>query len=478
MQPFRTQAQRQAALINAAEDAKPQKLLAQSLRGMKDSYGDEQAYWQWMESIANDLAASYRFEKIELPIVESTTLFARTIGKATDIVEKEMFSFVDKGGDHVTLRPEATASIARAYVQHGMLNLPQPVRLWYWGPMFRHERPQSGRLRQFFQYGCEIIGDATPMLDALTISTAFAFCRALGLETSIHINSIGCSVCRPQYIEELVAFYRSRRGTMCLECKKRIQKNPLRVLDCKEQQCLVLREEAPQFVDSLCEQCKDHFMKTLEYCDELEIPYQLQPTLVRGLDYYTKTVFELYESTESGRQDALGGGGRYDGLVEMIGGRPTPAVGFALGVERIVSRLRAKGIAPQVPTKPEIFVAQLGEAARRKALRLFGLLRAEGYRVAEAFSKDGLKPQLEIANALKVSYTVIIGQKEVLDQTVLVRDMDGGSQEIVEYDMIVKEMRSRLRGNEIRITKNPVVVQTQTDLPVETLVKEEEPKNE
>lgn len=427
------------------EKAKP---VLNLLRGFKDILPVEQKYWQYIEDRAKGLALSYRFEKIDTPILEETKLFYTAVGKQTDIVEKEMFSFANQGGENVSLRPEGTASIARAYINHGMFNLPQPVKLWYWGPMFRHERPQSGRLRQFHQCGFEILGEIKPVVDAELIIAAHALIHSLGLETVIQVNSIGqMSCCREKYKEELVNFYRARRSALCDTCKERLNKNPMRLLDCKEPQCAALRGESPQIVDYLCDACKDHFMKVLEYLDEINIPYTLNPRLVRGLDYYTRTVFEIYlKGTEENSlaQSALGGGGRYDLLVETLGGRPTPAAGFALGLERIIAKVKEANISVEDNSKVSIFLACLGEYAKRKSLGLFEDLRREGFRAATNFSKETLKSQLEIANKMKVKITLILGQKEVLDETIIIRDMDTGVQEVVDYKKTVSELRKKL----------------------------------
>lgn len=444
----------------------------QVLRGMKDILPGEQKYWQFIRERAEKMARDYGFLRIDTPILEETSLFVRAVGKQTDIVEKEMFSFVDQGRDNISLRPEATASIARAYIGHGMFNLPQPVKFFYWGPMFRHERPQGGRLRQFHQFGFEVLGDGHPVIDAGLILVAYNFYKEIGLKTSIQINSIGCAACRPRYKEILTNYYRSHRSDLCDNCKKRLNKNPLRLLDCKEEDCQPLKAEAPQIVDWLCDDCKNHFVKVLEYLDELGIPYVLNPALVRGLDYYTKTVFEIWSafvpqggtsadkssvsqidedkspaSEAQPLQSALGGGGRYDDLVELLGGRPTPACGFSPGVERSIIRIKEANIpVPELPA-PDIFLAQLGEPAKRKCLLLYEELRKEGIKLAESFSKDGLKPQFEIANRLGVKYALILGQKELVDGTIIIRDMEAGIQEIVDFKKVVKEVKKRLEMN-------------------------------
>lgn len=420
----------------------------QILKGFRDILPKDQKYWQYVYTIFMELAEDHNFERIDTPILEETSLFVRSVGKQTDIVSKEMFSFIDTGGDNVSLRPEGTASIVRSYIEHGMHTLPQPVRLSYWGPMFRREKPQAGRFRQFWQLGLEVLGSGASVLDAQLIAFANEFFQKLGLsQITIQVNSNGCKTCRAEYVKELVSHYRPKRKHLCDECKKRLARNPLRLLDCKLPTCRELTADAPQILDWLDEDCKNHFMSVLEYLDGLEIPYVLQPYLVRGLDYYTRTVFEIFPvEKEEISQAALLGGGRYDGLVELLGGPLTPALGFAAGIERIIHELREKNIAAPENPPHLIFLAQIGQQAKLRALKLFDKLRREGFSVVENFSKDGLKAQLEYANKLGVKLSIIIGQKEVLDGTVLLRDMESGVQEIVDYEKTIFELRKKLEN--------------------------------
>ena len=418
-----------------------------TLRGMKDILPGENKHWEFIKSRAKDFALNYGYKTIETPILESTALFSKAVGNDTDIISKEMFSFVDQGGENVCLRPEQTASIVRSYNQHGMVNLPQPVKFFYFGPMFRYDRPQSGRLRMFHQIGLEAMGEESPVIDAEIIFFTYNFLKDLGIKTNIEINSIGCPHCREAYREKLISYYKSHRSDLCEDCKKRLTKNPLRLLDCKEEDCEPYRDSAPQIVDWLCEECKNHFVRVLEYLDESGVIYNLNPHLVRGLDYYTKTVFEFFPKSEEGetkKQNALGGGGRYDGLAEFLGGRPTPGLGLALGVERIILKMKENKIEIPALRKPDIFLAQLGEQARKRSFMLIEELRKAGFYIVHSFAKKGLKKQLELANKAEVKYTLILGQKEVIDGTIILREMEGGAQEIIDFNKTVQEVRKKI----------------------------------
>lgn len=429
------------------------------LRGFRDVLPQEQAYWWAIRDAARNMAEAYSFDRIDMPILEKTDLFLRTVGKQTDIVEKEMYSFDDQSGDHVSLRPEATASAARAYVNHGMVNLPQPVKLWYEGPMFRHDRPQAGRHRQFYQFGFESLGSEEAVVDAQLIVIATKMLEQLGLKIIVQINSIGTPETRHAYLTELVQYFRQHRSRLSEDDKRRLQKNPLRLLDSKESNMAELLAEAPQIVDWLDENSKNHFMKVLEFLDEAGVSYVLNPHLVRGLDYYTRTVFEIWEAGDEGEhsQNALGGGGRYDGLIEQLGGRPTPACGFAIGMDRVARLMMDRNIVPPSSPKVQIFFAQLGDAARRVGLRLFEEFRLARIPVSEASGKNALKAQLEVANKAGVAYTMILGQKEVLDGTIIIRDMESGAQEIADIGKIVPLMQKKLSNpREVKIHHSPM----------------------
>ncbi len=424
------------------------------LKGFKDITFDDYKYHDLVVKKAIDLSTTYGFRRIDTPVLESEALYERSTGKTSDIVTKEMYTFIDKSGDKVSLRPEATPGLVRAYNEHGMLNLPQPVKTLFIGPLFRHEKPQSGRLRQHHQFDLEMFGEASPVADAQLMIIAYNFFRELQIDVQIQVNSIGCKECRGDYIKKLVAFYKERgkRTKLCNDCKKRLLKNPLRLLDCKEADCVEIRDDAPQIVDYLDDACREHFVKVLEYLDEFDIPYVLNPYLVRGLDYYNRTVFEFVsapEENEAGevrRQIALGGGGRYDELIEAMGGRePTPALGFGIGLERVIMKIKELNIPLKKDNDDIIFIAQLGEPARRKTMLMFEELRRSGFKVRQAFTKDALKNQLEEANRVGAKYSVIIGQKEMLDETAMIRDMESGVQEIVDIKKVSQELQKRLK---------------------------------
>ncbi|MBI1961455.1 MAG: histidine--tRNA ligase [Parcubacteria group bacterium] len=423
------------------------------LRGFKDILPEEAPYWQRVRAAAGVLLADYGYGEIQLPILEATSLFKRTIGEHTDIVSKEMFSFLDQGGDSVSLRPELTASMARAYIEHGMFNRPQPVKLYSLGPAFRYERPQAGRYRQHNQLSMELFGNAEPSADAEVIFIAYLLCKELGLDVTIHINSLGSNEAREEYVRLLKEYTKPKRSLLCEDCKKRLAKNPLRLLDCKEESCRSLFASAPLLVDNLDEESKKHFVAVLEHLDESSVPYELDPYIVRGLDYYNRTAFEIVASVagdggvsdEASAHLAIGGGGRYDGLVETLGGRSTSAVGMAFGLERVVSAFKKSKASIGSEKKPQVFLAQLGEEAAKHMFTLFETLRSSGLKVRANFGKSGLKAQLELADKLGVVYAAILGQKELLDGTVIIRDMENGIQEVVDLAKIVDELKKRLK---------------------------------
>jgi histidyl-tRNA synthetase len=428
------------------------------VKGFKDILPADQMYWDFVREKFISISKSYGFQRIDLPILEETGLFTRGIGEETDVVSKEMFSFKTLGKEEVSLRPEGTAGAVRAYIEHGMLNKPKPVKFFYLGPMFRYDRPQAGRYRQFYQFGLEAIGIDDPIIDAQLIYLCNQMYNDIGISVDIQVNSIGCSKCRKTYIRILKNYLKKYKNKLCSDCKSRYLKNSLRVLDCKEKKCKEVVEEAPQIVDHLCEDCNTHFVKVLEYLEDAEVPYVLNPFIVRGLDYYNRTAFEVFPKGDFGSQSALAGGGRYDGLVKTLCGTDTPAIGLAIGMERTINKLREKEENPGQKKNKEIvksticdiFVAQLGEQARKKALVLFEELRKAGFSVGESLSKSALKSQLESSNRKKAKLSIIIGQKEILDKTILIRDMESGNQEIVPEDQIIKVLKRRLHSLNIK----------------------------
>ena len=419
----------------------------QSPTGMHDILPSDQKYFQKIYEVSENIANFYQFQKIETPILEETELFSKGIGLATDIVGKQMFTLRTKGGDYLTLRPEGTAPVVRAYIKHGMSNLPQPVKLWYFGPYFRYEKPQAGRYRQFWQFGFEVFGEESPVIDTQIIQIFYNISRELKLKNLIvEINSIGDSQCRPYYKKLLMSYFKSRESSLCADCRRRLRENPLRILDCKEEKCQRIISQAPQMIDHLCENCHSHFKEVLEFLDEIELPYHLNPYLVRGLDYYTKTVFEIYEESEEGRaQGALTGGGRYDALVKLLGGKDTPAVGASTGIERMIAAMKTKAIRLPQESRPKIYLAQLGTLAKRKSLRLLEDFRKAKIQVSESFGRDSLKAQLARADKIEVKYTLILGQREALEGTIIIRDMKTGRQETIKTEKVVREIKKKLK---------------------------------
>lgn len=398
----------------------------QAVNGFKDILPGEVARWQRIEQAARDIFQRFTFSEIRLPIIEETQLFARSIGQATDIVEKEMYSFADKG---ITMRPEATASLLRAFIEHGM-HVQQPVhKLYTIGPMFRHERPQKGRLRQFHQIDAEIIGAVEPEVDAELMAMGQLLLTELGLEASLEINSLGCPQCRPRFREKLISYLETYMAKLCSDCRRRATTNPLRVLDCKKPDCKNLVSEAPSILDSLCFDCNHHFDRVRFYLDRLEVTYSTNPLMVRGLDYYTRTTFEFI-THNLGAQSAVGAGGRYDGLIEELGGPQLSGIGFAMGIERLVLLLQQQeeSVEP-VRDQIDIFVAALGEKASLYCFHLVHLLRKSGLKAAMDYSGRSLKAQMKQAGRLGARYTLIVGDSEIDRKTAMLRDMQNQTQE-------------------------------------------------
>jgi len=414
-------------------------------KGMHDILPDEQVWWDRFYNKAKDVSDFYGFKKIDTPLLEDADIFIRGTGLGTDIVEKEMYTLKTKGGDFLALRPEGTPSVIRSYIENGMFNWPQPVKLFYYGPMFRYDKPQAGRYRQLFQFGLEMIGEENAAADAEIIQAVWLILNELGIKNiHIELNSIGCPDCRPAYKKFLKTFYRTKASKLCSDCKRRLKINPLRILDCKNESCIALRENLPPLFDKLCEECRAHFEHLLEYLDEMQIPYNLNPNLVRGLDYYTKTVFEVWSNDDAGSL-ALGGGGRYDGLVGILGGPKKPAVGFAFGVDRIVYQLKLRNKKTETYHKNKVYLVQLGESAKKQIFGLLEEFRKNNILVESSLGRDSLRSQLKNADHSRVKYCLILGQREVIDGTVILRDMESGLQETIPIDKIILELKERLK---------------------------------
>ena len=411
-------------------------------RGTTDLLPQEQKYWRYIQSKAAEIAQRFGYGRIDSPAFEDSGLFIRSVGEGTDIVEKEMYTFEDRGGDNLTLRPEGTAPVCRAYLEHGMHNLPQPVRMYYFCPVFRYERPQAGRFRQHHQFGVEVIGDPDPSVDGEVIELAWRFMDSLGLtDISLLVNNIGDAVCRPAFIDELKAYYTGHHDRLCPDCRQRLDRNPLRLLDCKVETCRALGEAAPRSVDLLCPECQDHWDKLRSYLEAVEIPYQVDHRLVRGLDYYTRTVFEI-QPGDVGAQSTICGGGRYDGLIEQLGGRATPGIGFGSGIERLTLNLKRAEIPVPDEPQPQYLVVNVGDAARPAAQELAANIRKLGVGAILANGSRALRGQMRQANALGIPYALMLGDDEIQRGEVMLRSMSDSSQRAIPLDRFLEELAS------------------------------------
>lgn len=426
-----------------APKSKPAEL--SSPKGMRDLMNEEYYAFQGFFEKAQEVAVYYGFRPIETPMLEQEELIIGGIGHGTDIVDKEIYNLKTKGGDHLALRPEHTAPLMRAYIEHGMQNQPQPVMFYQFGPVFRHDKPQHGRYRQFWQFDLDCLGSDKSILDALVIRAGMCTLEDAGASgLSIDINSIGDKECRGTYLRELTNYYKKHLSDLPAVDRERLKTNPLRILDSKEEKTVVINEGAPDSVSFLCAACKKHFKEVLEYLEEMGIPYNINKNLVRGLSYYTRTVFEIMgEVGEDGAPLALAGGGRYDGLARAIGGkRDVPAVGISIGVDRIVSAPWYKKLAPRIMKKPKIYFIQLGADAKLKSLNVIEVLRKAHIPISQALSKDSLGSQLAIAERLNIPYAIIFGVKEALENAVIVRDMASRSQETVKIGKLLDYLKS------------------------------------
>lgn len=409
-------------------------------RGTKDILPDTIYEWIYLEKKIRTLCGLYGFSEIRTPMFEHTELFMRGIGETTDVVEKEMYTFDDRGGRSITLRPENTASAVRAYLQNKLYADNNLTKLFYIGSMFRYDKPQAGRYREFHQFGVEAIGESNPLIDAEVISLGARLLRELGLkDISLKINSVGCPVCRPAYREKLQEFFKPKFDELCEDCQSRFSRNPLRILDCKNPHCKELSEGAPAITDCLCEECGSHFEQLQQSLTNLGIEYIIDSRLVRGLDYYTKTAFE-FKYLPLGAQSAILGGGRYDGLIEECGGRPTPAVGFATGIERVLLALETQNLLPKQNASCDVFVIALGEKAGQEGFKLLAALREKNLSARMDFAGRSMKAQMKQANKHGAKFAIIIGDDELANENVILRNMEDSKQTTVPLAALIDKI--------------------------------------
>ncbi|MGQ0549855.1 MAG: histidine--tRNA ligase [Armatimonadota bacterium] len=427
-----------------SDEARSKKEAVQVPRGMRDILPGEVERWQAVEAAVHELSAIYGFREIRTPIVEHAEVFLRTVGEATDMAEKEMYTFADRGGRTLALRPEGTAAVVRAYLQHGGASWPQPVKLYYIGPMFRYDRPQEGRYRQHVQFGAEIIGASGPAADAEVLSLPIRLMQRLGLtDIEVHLNSVGDPVCRPKYIEALRAYFTGHLDALCADCQRRLDKNPLRVLDCKREGCHAVARGAPTIFDYLDPACRAHYEGVRAQFDVLGIRYVLDPFIVRGLDYYTRTAVEVF-SGRLGAQNAMFGGGRYDGLAEQLGGRPTPGVGFGFGLDRLLLVLEKEGLAvPEIRRGLDAYVITVGDAAGREGVRLVDELRGAGISADHDLLARGVNAQMRHADRLGARMALILGDEELAAGEVTVRTLATGEERRVPRAAVASSVRER-----------------------------------
>lgn len=416
-----------------------------AIKGTNDILPEESNKWQFVESKMLETALQFGFKEIRVPVFEHTEVFLRSVGDTTDVVQKEMYTFDDKGGRSITLRPELTAGVIRSAIEKGLVNGALPQKLCYIGGCYRYEKPQAGRLREFHQFGVECVGAAAPNADAEVISLAKSVLDNIGIKNiSLEINSIGCPECRKEYHKALKEYFSANAENLCDTCKDRLDRNPMRILDCKSPVCKKIAENAPVVIDFLCEDCRDHFEKVKANLEAMQIEYKVNPKIVRGLDYYTRTVFE-FVSGDIGAQSTVCGGGRYDGLIGQMGGPKTPSLGFAMGIERLMMVLSAQNAElPKAPTC-DLFIATLGENAILKASALCRLLRDEGYKVQTDICGRGLKAQMKYADKIGAKFTLVLGDNEVESGKATLKNMSNSAEKEIALAEIVEELGEELR---------------------------------
>ena len=415
-------------------------------KGTNDFLPGESEKWQYIEQLCRQVCAEYGYREIRLPIFEHTEVYLRSVGETSDIVEKEMYSFEDKGLTHVTLRPEGTAGTVRAFLENRLYADPQPTKLYYMGPMFRYDKPQAGRYRQFNQFGIEVFGADHATIDAEVITLAVEIFKRLGLTgLSVKINTVGCAECRPKHMEELKAYFRQHEDKLCDTCRDRLERNPLRILDCKEDGCKAVAKGAPTTIEAACDTCSSHFNQLLSYLDAVGISYEIDTNLVRGLDYYVRTAFEVVINSVGSAQNALCGGGRYNGMVEQFGGDDMPGIGYAMGMERLLLTLKEQGIELPVGKHPDVYIAPLGDAAQKEAFVLTQALRSKNIYTEKDYLGKSLKAQMKAADRFQVKYCVIIGDSELEKGIAVVREMATGEQHEIALSQLVEDLEGRLK---------------------------------
>ena len=417
--------------------------MIQKLKGTRDILPNEIEIWQYIEKVAKDIFENYGYNEIRVPVIESLELFQRGVGEETDVVQKEMYAFEDKGGRKIALRPEGTAGVVRAYIENGLSSMPSPMKFWYRMPMYRYENVQKGRQREFYQLGVELLGSGSYMADVETIEMCFRLFERLNIkDIELNINSIGCSECRKNYIKALKEYIKPKLDKYCDTCKSRFEKNPMRILDCKEEKCKELNKNAPVILDYLCDECKTHFENVKRMLNELEIPYKIDANIVRGLDYYTKTVFEFVSKIDG---LTVLGGGRYDGLIEELGGAKTPAIGFASGMERLIEIFKDNNKDLDLQRNMDIFVAYIGENANSYATKLVRDLRNIGIFAEKDIMERSIKAQFKYADKKQAKFVLTIGDTEIENKKAMMKNMKTGEEEEVNLEDI-NTITSILKG--------------------------------
>ncbi|MBQ3181707.1 MAG: histidine--tRNA ligase [Clostridia bacterium] len=414
-------------------------------RGTHDILPSESYRWHAVEEQIKTICKEFGYKEIRTPMFESTELFERGVGDTTDVVQKEMYTFQDKGGRSITLKPEGTSPIVRSFVENSVYSNPQPTKLYYLYPCFRYEKPQAGRLREFHQFGIEVFGSSTSSIDAEVISLAMSLLNRLGVTgIELNINSIGCPVCRKEYNEKLKDFFRPYLGKLCETCRERFEKNPLRILDCKSDDCKKIAKDAPMLIDHICDDCSAHFESLKKYLEIMEIPYNVDATIVRGLDYYTKTVFEIISHNE-GSEGTICGGGRYDGLVSEIGGPEMPGVGFGMGLERLLLVLESIGKLPENDENPDIFIANIGDNADVFVQKLIYDLRKVGIAAERDYLARSVKAQMKYANKLQAKFSAVIGDDDISANCVNIKNMTTGESQEVKFSDMADYLKNELK---------------------------------